>query len=111
MMKQPTAGLGQVRPSPRRASENAARIHRWSSAAAMSALAVGQTADEILEVLGFAEITVNAGKPDIGDRVQAFERFHDQRPDTFRRDFGLAGLLDAPDDAVDGGLDPALLDR
>src|SRR5213078_1096799 len=50
---QPTAGLGQVRPSDRRASASAARI-----IVSVLQVGLGEVRDEFLEVLGLAEIAI-----------------------------------------------------
>ena len=36
--------------------------------------------DEFAEILGFAEISVDRGKPDVGDLIEAGERLHDNSP-------------------------------
>src|SRR3546814_5460515 len=39
----------------------------------------GDAAGEFLEIAGLAEILVDAGEADVGDRIEALEPFHHQR--------------------------------
>src|SRR5215475_4852855 len=89
---QPTDGLGQVLPRPRRARASAARMWAASSAGEGRGADIdrlggfAQRANEVLEVLGLAEIAIDAGKPHIGDRVHCAQRVHHQLADLLRRD-------------------------
>ena len=47
-------------------------------------------ADEFAEILGFAEISVDRGKPDVGDLIEAGERLHDQFANHRARDVARA---------------------
>src|SRR5258708_15887454 len=94
---QPTDGLGQVLPTPRRASARAAHICAASSAcegrdsSAMTGLrGLAKRADEVLEILGLAEIAIDAGKADVGDRIELPQRVHHQFTDLLRRNVALA---------------------
>src|ERR1700730_10923 len=120
-MTQPTDGLGQTVPRPRRASASAARIAA-RSVEAFSGISVagGRPAsivirrappDELAEILGLAEITVDRGKADIGDLVERRQCLHDQLADHVARDVGFAGALELAHQRIDDALDPVGLDR
>src|SRR3546814_20471538 len=46
----------------------------------------GDAAGEFLEIAGLAEILVDAGEADVGDRIEALEPFHHQFADALRGD-------------------------
>src|SRR3546814_6627980 len=50
----------------------------------------GDAAGEFLEIAGLAEILVDAGEADVGDRIEALEPFHHQFADALRGDFAVA---------------------
>src|SRR5690242_12168652 len=81
---QPTDGLGQLLPSPRRASPRAARICEKSSITPLCGLA--QLAEKGLEVLGLAEVAIDRGEADIGDGVDLLERLHHHFTDVLAGD-------------------------
>src|SRR6266851_9044123 len=86
---QPTAGLGQVRPSDRRASASAARI-----IASVLEVGLGEVGDELLEVLDLAEIAVDRGEAHIGDGVERVQRVHYLLAVLVGGDLGFAGALE-----------------
>src|SRR5947209_12854276 len=61
---------------------------------------------EFLEVPGFAEILIDAGEADIGDRVERFQALHHQRADPGRGGLALAARLDLALDRGSEALDP-----
>ena len=67
-------------------------------------------AEEGLEVLGFAEVAVDAGEADVGDGVHFFQCFHDEFAELGGGDVGFAGGFELADDAGDDALDPFVLD-
>src|SRR5580704_2903735 len=103
---QPTAGLGQVRPSDRRASASVARI-----IASVLEVGLGEVGDELLEVLGLAEIAIDRGEAHIGHRIERAQRVHHQLTDLRRGNLALAGAFEAPHDAVDHALGALGIDR
>ena len=68
-------------------------------------------ADEFTEILGFSEISVDRGKTDVGDLIEAGERLHDQFADHVAGDFGLARAFELPNYRVDDAFDPVGLMR
>src|SRR3546814_14896151 len=54
----------------------------------------GYAAGEFLEIAGLAEILVDAGEADVGDRIEALEPFHHQFADALRGDFAVAERLE-----------------
>src|SRR3546814_12311477 len=54
----------------------------------------GDAAGEFLEIAGLAEILVDAGEVDVGDRIEALEPFHHQFADALRGDFSVAERLE-----------------
>src|SRR5882672_7142081 len=71
-MTQPTAGLGQTSPRPRRAKAIAMRIWAMSfiELTACGSIVVGaDPADEFAEILGLAEIAIDRGETHISDLV------------------------------------------
>src|SRR5206468_8397748 len=105
-MTQPTAGFGQVRPSDRRASASAARI-----IASVLEVGLGEIGDELLEVLGLAEIAVDRGEAHVGHRIERAQRVHHQLADLRGRNLALAGTFEAAHDTVDDALDALGIDR
>src|SRR5882672_6636237 len=103
---QPTAGLGQVRPSDRRASASAARI-----IASVLEVGLGEVGDELLEVPGLAEIAIDRGEAHIGHRIERAQRIHHQLADLRRGNLALAGAFQPPHDAVDHAFDALRVDR
>src|SRR5689334_23225343 len=95
-MTQPTAGLGQTCPRLRAASDRAAPICS-RSAPLRSVFVTAELADEGLEILGLAEISIDGSEADIGDLVQGGERVHHRLADMSSRDLGLARAFEAPD--------------
>src|ERR1700748_1246847 len=106
-MKQPTAGFGQTRPSPRSASASAARMCSRS----VALLGVAKLVHEGLEILRLAEVAIDRGEADEGDLVEVGERVHDRLADRGALDLVLAGALEAADDAVHHALQPLAVDR
>src|SRR5712671_4313418 len=114
-MTQPTAGFGQTAPRPRRANASAARIERRSkprslgdfAASGGSSIAIrGDPPDKIPKILGLAEVTVDRCETDVGDLVEARQRFHHEAPDHIAGDIRLARALQLPHQRVDDALDP-----
>src|SRR6201999_324841 len=91
-MTQPTAGLGQTRPSPRSARSRAARMCSMS----LGLLVVAKLVDEGLEILRLAEIAIDRGEADEGDLVEIGERVHHGLADGGALNLVLAGALEAP---------------
>src|SRR4029077_21201785 len=113
-MTQPTAGLGQTSPRPRRAKAIAVRIWAMSfiELTACGSIVVGaDPADEFAEILGLAEIAIDRGETHISDLVEAGERLHDEAADDVTRDLALAGALELTHHRVDDALDLLGLDR
>jgi len=120
-MTQPTDGLGQTAPRPRRASASAARIAARSVEAFCGvSVADGRPPsivirrdppDEFAEILGLAEIAVDRGKADIGDLVERRQRLHDQLADHVARDVGFARAFELAHQRIDDALDAVGLDR
>src|SRR5262249_18608816 len=106
---QPTDGLGHTRPSPRRASPKAAC--RWAASRASIFGTSRELAEEVFEVLGLAEITIDRGEPHIGDGVERRESVHHHLADDVRRDFAFAQAFQAAHDAVDDTFEPLVLHR
>src|SRR5690606_29337532 len=71
----------------------------------------GKLADDLLEILGLAEIAIDRGEADIGHAVEVAQPFHDEFADLLARDLGLAGALELAHDAVDHALHPFLVHR
>src|SRR5262249_42788104 len=116
-MTQPTAGFGQTAPSPRRASASAARIASRSrrrslaESVRVSTAICSDPSDEIPEILGLAEITVDRGEADIGDLIEARQCLHDEAPDHIARDIGLARALQLAHQRIDDPFYPLGLER
>src|SRR5258707_11531008 len=120
-MTQPTDGLGQTVPRPRRASASAACIMARSVEAFCGvSVADGRPPsivirrdppDEFAEILGLAEIAVDRGKADIGDLVERRQRLHDQLADHVARDVGFARAFELAHQRIDDALDAVGLDR
>src|SRR6266849_882082 len=110
-MTQPTVGLGQTSPSPRRAKAIAARI--WaSSVSTTGSIAVGvDPADELTEVLGLTEVPVDRCEADIGNLVEAGKRLHDEPPDDVAWYLALPRTLELTDHRIDDAFDLFRLDR
>src|SRR5579875_866332 len=108
---QPTAGLGQTRPSPRRASVSAARMMRASPIAVPSVAFGGQAVDELAEILGLAEIAIDRSEAHVGHGIERRQHLHHQLADDLALDLGLAGAFELADDRVDRALDALALDR
>ena len=87
---------GQIRPGKSRASVPFAAF---------------QVADQVLEILGLAEILVDAGEAHIGDLVEAGQRLHHQFADHRGGDLVLAHAFQAAHDAGDHAVHPLGLDR
>src|SRR5690606_14926346 len=66
--------------------------------------------DEISEIAGFAEITVNRGVAHVRHRIEHRQRLHHHLADRFRGHFALALALQLADDAGDHLLNLILLD-
>src|SRR5690554_1188854 len=104
----PTAGLGAVVPSPRRASIRAMSMKRasrsdWRSldvVRAMSLLAgaipLRDLGQHLVEVRGLAEIPVYRGKPYIAYGIEAAQRLAYDLADHGGCDLRLAGALELP---------------
>src|SRR6516165_4378213 len=114
-MTQPTAGLGQTIPSPRRAKASAAPIAFWSKrwladeppGLRLSSVAIrGDPPDEIPEILGLAEIAVDRCETDVGDLIEACQRLHHEAADNVAGDIRLARTLQLPHQRIDDALDP-----
>src|SRR5208282_4413429 len=105
---QPTAGFGHTLPRPRRARPSAAFIW-WRSAPSLGVAT--QLLDEVLEVLGLAEIAVDRGEAHVGHGVEGAERIHDELPDRLGADVALPRALQPAHDAVDDPLDAVGIDR
>src|SRR4051794_13550993 len=114
-MTQPTAGVGQTSPRPRRAKAIAARICAMSFMLldiARRSIAVGaDPADEFPEILRLAEIAIDRGEAHIGDLVEAGQRLHDEAADDVARYLALARALELANHRVDDALDLLGLDR
>src|SRR3954447_3622283 len=118
---QPTAGFGQTLPRPRRASPSAACISARSRPLSISPDALprasasivirGDPADELAEILGFAEISGDRGEADVGDLVEGRQRLHHEFADHVARHLGLAGAFELAHQRVDHPLDPVGFDR
>src|SRR3990167_2251798 len=111
---QPTAGLGQVRPSPRAARRRAWAI--WSAPLTQTALFVGQGAGaqfrhKAVEVICRLEVLVNAGKADIGNGIDPGQRLHHDLADHFGRDVGIAQGFQPPHDAGNHLVDAVGINR
>src|SRR6185312_12441394 len=72
---------------------------------------IADTADELAEILGFAEIAVDRSEAHIGDLVERGQRLHHQLADQIARNVRLAGAFELADDRVDDALDALGLDR
>src|SRR3546814_14586700 len=62
-------------------------------------------ANEILEILGLAKISVDRGEPHIGDRIESGKRRHHPLADLLRRNLGLTGGLELTNEAADHAFD------
>ena len=102
MKRRSSSAIGRARGVPR-----AAILAQLASSSALA----GELADEVLEILGLAEIAIDRGEADIGDVVEALQPLHHQLADLLGRDLALAGALELAHDAVDHALDPLGLDR
>src|SRR5258708_34055576 len=103
-MTQPTAGLGQTSPRPRRAKAIAVRIWAISfiELTAYGSIVVGaDPADEFAEILGLAEIAVDRGEAHISDLVETGERLHDEATDDVAWDFAPSGAFELTHHEVD----------
>src|SRR5687768_8455557 len=69
---------------------------------------LADAAGEILEILGFAEILINRGESDVGDRVEGLQTLHHHPTDPGRRHFALAARLELALDRGGEPLDPFL---
>src|ERR1700675_586480 len=98
----PTAGLGQVRPCPRRPSVNASCMKRWSAAfdsldfcanwssRMRKIICVTERAEHGFKVFGFAKVAIDRGEADIGDVVELAQMLHHDLANGFRGNLGLA---------------------
>ncbi len=84
----------------------------------MGALFIGQglprllqRAQEILEILGFAEVPIHAGEANISDLVHLLKGVHHQLADLLAWNFSFPGSLELADDTIDDALDALILDR
>src|SRR5271156_4983749 len=68
-------------------------------------LGVIHLAEEGFEILGLAEVAVDAGETDVGYFVDLFEGVHDEFADLGGGDVGVAGGFELADDAVDDAVD------
>ena len=72
---------------------------------------LGQLAEDLLEVLGLAEVLVDGGEAHIGHVVEALQPLHDEFAHRLARHLAVAHALELAHDAVDHALDPLGLDR
>src|SRR5438105_1113177 len=120
-MTQPTDGLGQTVPRPRRANARVACIAARSAAACSLPAGLGggpasiairrDPPDKLAEILGFAEVAVDRGKTDVGDLVEDRQRLHDLFADLLAADLGVARAFELAHQRIDHALDPLGLDR
>src|SRR5262249_21241781 len=82
-----------------------------AESARVSIAICGDPSDEIPEILGFPEITVDRGEADIGDLIEARQRLHDEAPDHIARDVGLARALQLTHQRADYPFYPFRLER
>ena len=108
----PTAGLGQVRPSPRRPSVSASCMKRgrplWPSQRSRKLVfqdaedhlrtrrstfvIAGEFAEHGLEILGLAEIAIDRGEAHIGDIIELAQMLHHDLADRLGRQSGSPPL-------------------
>src|SRR5690348_10794862 len=86
-----------------------------ASLIALLSVAIGRQAiqaiDELAEILRLAEIAIDRGEADIGDRIERRQHFHHQLADHVALDFGLARAFELTDDGIDRALDAFAFDR
>src|SRR5690606_11044860 len=78
---------------------------------ALSLADLGHAAGEFFEILCLAEVLIDAGEADIGDRIEALQPLHHQFADALRGDFGVAQRFELSLDAGDELFDLHRADR